>query len=256
MHHTIENGLVMREAGARRGAPTVLWIHGLGESGLCFEGVLDRPELVGWRHLVPDLPGYGRTPWPDTVLDLAATADLLSIVVDEPVVLAGHSLGGVVALLMAERHPHLVRAVVDIDGNTSEGDCTFSSQAAVMDLGEFEQGGFDRVRDGIYRHGLSDPAQRGYYASLRQAHPATFHRHSQELVRWSEARDLARRRAAVACPLLYIAGDPGGACRESRQLLDAARVRVAAITPAGHWPFIDQPDAFVEVLAGFLGELG
>lgn len=55
--------MVVRDLGAG-GRGTVFWIHGLGESGLCFERVLARPELHGFRHLVPDLPGYGRRPWP------------------------------------------------------------------------------------------------------------------------------------------------------------------------------------------------
>jgi pimeloyl-ACP methyl ester carboxylesterase len=58
-----EHGMVVRDFGAGdHGTP--LWIHGLGESGLCFERVLARPELEAFRHLVPDLPGYGRSPWP------------------------------------------------------------------------------------------------------------------------------------------------------------------------------------------------
>ncbi|MEZ4388597.1 MAG: alpha/beta hydrolase [Candidatus Krumholzibacteriia bacterium] len=259
MRHGMHHGVFLREFGGDADAPTVLWIHGLGESGLCFEGVLDHPTLSRRRHLAPDLPGYGRTAWPGTVAGLAETADLLADLAADlargPVAVAGHSLGGVVALLVAERHPGLVRGVVDIDGNTSVGDCTFSGQAARQDLASFEAGGFDALRDAVHAAGVDDPAQRGYYASLRLAHPATFHRHSQELVAWSERRDLARRRAALRCPLLYVAGAPGGACAESRRLLAEAGVAVAEVAPSGHWPFIDQPEAFVAVVDSFLREV-
>ena len=261
MRHGLHHGIFLREFGRGDRAATVLWVHGLGESGLCFEGVLDRPELAAWRHLAPDLPGYGRTAWPGTASGLADLADLLADLAADlggggPVVVAGHSMGGVVALLVAERHPTLVRAVIDIDGNTTSDDCTFSGQAAAQDLAAFEDGGFDELRDRVYEAGVTQPAQRGYHASLKQAQPASFHLHSQELVAWSSTGDLARRRAAVRCPLLYVAGAPGGASAASRRLLDQARVGVAEVTPSGHWPFIDQPEAFVGVVASFLRQVG
>ena len=54
------------------GARTVLWIHGLGESGLCFERLLARPDLADWQHVVADLPGYGRTAWPTAPRKMAS----------------------------------------------------------------------------------------------------------------------------------------------------------------------------------------
>jgi pimeloyl-ACP methyl ester carboxylesterase len=261
MRHDLQHGIFVREAGAEAGPRTVVWIHGLGESGLNFEGVLARPELAGWRHVAYDLPGYGRTAWPASVLDLGGCAELVADLAAEragggPVVVAGHSMGGVLALLLAERSPSLVRAVVDIDGNTSPDDCTFSGQAAAQDLADFESGGFDALRDRVYRTGVDEPAQRGYHASLRLAHPASYHRHSQELVAMSAAGDLAGRRAALRCPLLYVAGAPGGVSAASRRLLAQARVPVEEIAPSGHWPFVDQPDAFTATLARFLDEVG
>ncbi|MBD3222798.1 alpha/beta fold hydrolase [bacterium] len=257
MRHGLHHGIFVREAGRDRGARTVLWIHGLGESGLCFEPVIDHPRLAGWRHVVPDLPGYGRTAWPREPLGLIDLADLLAdLVADlrgDPVVAVGHSMGGVLATALIERHPSLVRGLVDVDGNVTRGDCTFSGQAAGQELEAFEARGFDALRDRVYEAGLEDRAQRGYYASLRLAQPASFHRHGVELVQWSEGRTLAQRRAALECPRIYVAGAPGGACEESRRLLDQARMPVAEIAPSGHWPFIDQPARFVTVLESFLG---
>jgi pimeloyl-ACP methyl ester carboxylesterase len=260
MRHHLHHGVFLREFGAEAGTRTVLWIHGLGESGLCFERIPARPGLTHWRHLVPDLPGYGRTAWPSTPLslgDLAALlADLVSDLVGGPVVVAGHSMGGVVALLLAERFGSLVRGVVDIDGNKSPDDCAFSSRAAALAPDDFAAGGFDELRDRVYTAGLDDPAQRGYYASLRLANPASYHRNSFELVELSAREDLALRLAALSCPRCYIAGAPGGVCVESRRLLSDARVPVIEISPSGHWPFVDQPDAFAAAVLEFLAEVG
>jgi pimeloyl-ACP methyl ester carboxylesterase len=259
MRHVDCQGLSGREWGGDRTAPTVLWIHGLGESGLCFEGVLDREELGRWHHLCVDLPGYGRSPWPEEppgLIELSdQLAELVAMRIGRPVVLAGHSMGGVLGLLLAERHPEQVRAFVDIDGNVSPDDCTFSRQAVAQDLAAFAAGGFDALRDRVYAAGVDAPAQRGYYASLRQAQPATFHRHSRELVQWSAEGMLAARRTVLPCPRVYIAGAPGGASETSRRQLAVAGMPVVEISPSGHWPFVDQPDRFVDVLVSFLASL-
>ncbi len=258
MRHNLHHGIFLRESGADRGARTILWIHGLGESALGFETMLDRPDLAGWRHIAPDIPGYGRTAWPLSPLSLEEQADLLADLCSDlgtgPVIAAGHSMGGVVALLLAERHPSLVRGVVDIDGNKSPDDCTFSSQAAVQDLMGFIDGGFDVLRDKVYTAGVEERAQRGYHASLCQADPATYHLNSTELVAMSEKRDMATRLAGLNVPRVYIAGAPGGASEETRRLLEEARVPVLEITPSGHWPFLDQPEDFNEALLSFLRE--
>jgi 3-oxoadipate enol-lactonase len=90
--------------------PPLLLIHGFGGAAWNFEPLA--PFLSGRRLIVPDLPGHGASsPLPATPT-LAGFADLLASLLDEPVDVLGHSLGGVVALRLAERHPQLVRSLV------------------------------------------------------------------------------------------------------------------------------------------------
>ncbi len=259
MRHAMWRQLFLREGGSADAGGTLLLVHGLGESGLGFEALLRRSELRGWRLIAPDLPGYGRTAWPPRPLDLAAQADLLAELVADlvrgPVVALGHSLGAVTALLLAERHPQAVRALVDLEGNKSLADCTFSSTAADQDATVFAAIGFDELREQVYRQGVTDAALRGYYASLRLADPWTFHANSEELVAASTREDLAKRLAARPLPALFVAGAPDGACARSLELVRQAGVPTVEIAPSGHWPHLDQPDAFVAALVGFLREL-
>src|SRR6266545_1034424 len=131
MKWSLEHGMVVRRIGQ---GPRVVWIHGLGESSMSFEPVL--AKLPGCQHVLVDLPGYGRSPWPVHALGLDDIADVLARWLDEerPATIIGHSMGGVLCTLIAERTA--VRAVVNIDGNVTRGDCTFSALASAYTLDE------------------------------------------------------------------------------------------------------------------------
>ena len=95
--------------------PPLLLVHGLG--GAAVNWTLLAPALARRRRvLIPDLPGHGGSsplsaaptlnPFADVVAALAKRENLL------PAAVVGHSMGGVIALRLAIRHPEHVRAVV------------------------------------------------------------------------------------------------------------------------------------------------
>jgi pimeloyl-ACP methyl ester carboxylesterase len=257
--HRVDSGLFVREAGDGPPGRTLVHVHGLGESGLGFEELVHREELAGWRHLVPDLPGYGRSAWPAAPLTLAETADRLAGWLASPslgpVVLLGHSMGAVVALLAAERHPGLCRALVDVEGNKSLDDCTISARAEAADEEAFVREGFGRLLDGVYRAGIDNLPLRGYYASLRLCEPRTFHRHSLELLALSRKEKLAARLAALDVPARFFGGFPHGVGPRTLELVRAEGIPSDVLAPAGHWPFLDQPEEFARRLKRFLATL-
>ncbi len=253
--HALEHGMAVRTRGS--GSRTLVWIHGLGESGRCFDAITAHPALSPYRHVVPDLPGYGRSPWPARARSLVETAAELGawlMARDEGAVLIGHSLGGVLATLCVEQHPAAARAVLDVEGNVCVDDCTFSRRLAAFPAAEASRAA-EQVWAWVAGQAGTDPALRGYAASLAFADPDVLWRHAHELVALSSTDALAARRAAVAPPLRYVAGTPGGASPRSHVLLAQAGVEVAAVGPAGHWPFVDQPLAFAEAVAGFVESL-
>ncbi|MBP9204368.1 MAG: alpha/beta hydrolase [Kofleriaceae bacterium] len=259
---SIEAGLVVREYGDPAGAP-VVYVHGLGESGRCWLPLLAEPALAGLRHVVVDLPGYGRAAWPGAgeAQGLAEVAAHLARWWGDPrVMVVGHSMGGVIATLWAECAPAALAAVANLDGNLSLGDCTFSGQAAAVPAAQFDEAALAAMRGRVAdRAGVgpgADAALRGYAASMAFADPAVLHRHAVDLVTMSTAEDLAARLAALPVPSVYLAGTPGGCCARSRQLLDAAGARWTAIDGSGHWPMIDQPAATAAAVRALAREAG
>jgi pimeloyl-ACP methyl ester carboxylesterase len=243
--------------------PRVVWIHGLGESSVSFEPVI--AKLSGYEHVLVDLPGYGRSAWPDTARSSGSVgnpapglAELAGQLVGwlaeaPPATIIGHSMGGVLCTMIAERAP--VRAVVNVDGNLTRGDCTFSARAAEYSLEAFVDRGFAELRAQVYADGATRPELRTYHAAMCFASPQLFHRHSLELVELSTAGTLGPRLAALAVPKLFIAGVPNGICPESRTLLDRLGVRWVGIEPAGHWVYLDQLERFTTEVHRFLSAL-
>jgi pimeloyl-ACP methyl ester carboxylesterase len=110
----IEGPMAFREWDGPEGTTFVL-LHGLGGSHLSWVQVA--PGLAGLgRVLAVDLPGFGRSPKsgrPTRLMDLRRWLDrFLGQLADGPVVLAGNSMGGVVALLEAALEPGRVSGVV------------------------------------------------------------------------------------------------------------------------------------------------
>ncbi|MFI6444473.1 alpha/beta fold hydrolase [Kitasatospora sp. NPDC050543] len=117
-HQIIELGavrLAYRSYGDPAAPPLVL-LHALGESGADWAEVA--PALARHRRvLAPDLRGHGRSDWPGAYSlelmrdDVLAFLDALGLAGVE---LVGHSMGGVVAYLLAQAQPErVVRLVLE-----------------------------------------------------------------------------------------------------------------------------------------------
>jgi pimeloyl-ACP methyl ester carboxylesterase len=89
--------------------PPILLLHGFGGAAWNFTELA--PFLHGRRLLIPDLPGHGASE-PLPAPSIAGFADAVAGLLDKPAGVLGHSMGGVVALRLAERRPELVRALV------------------------------------------------------------------------------------------------------------------------------------------------
>lgn len=102
------------------GADTIVLLHGAGVDS----------ALLSWREVIPllasghrvvaiDLPGYGASDRIEREHSLAFYTNVISRAIDvispAPVILAGLSLGGGIALNVALTNPALVKALVPVD---------------------------------------------------------------------------------------------------------------------------------------------
>ncbi|QNI06044.1 alpha/beta fold hydrolase [Mycobacterium kubicae] len=104
---------VAPEGGPSKGA--IVLLHGKNFFGAYWAGVIDALRHAGFRVIVPDLVGWGKSTKPST-LTAAALMAQLSTLADhlqvETFALLGHSTGGLIALHMARALPERVRTLL------------------------------------------------------------------------------------------------------------------------------------------------
>lgn len=101
----------------KRTRATVLFIHGIGNSGAAWSDVIAKlPSDI--RVITIDLLGFGKSPSPKWAIYSAKTqansvlATYFKLRLTGPVVIVGHSLGSLVAVEIAKRYPLLVKSLI------------------------------------------------------------------------------------------------------------------------------------------------
>lgn len=94
---------------------TYVLIHGAWHGGWCWDKVVPLLKKKGHNVEAPDLPGHGKDKTPIREVSLQAYADRVCKILDaqsEPVILVGHSMGGIVISQTAEYRPEKIKTLV------------------------------------------------------------------------------------------------------------------------------------------------
>ncbi len=223
--------------------PALLFLHGLAANASSFKEAGERLAELEARLLIPDLPGHGEstpnedypyTPdWYRSVLE-----SFLQHLNAEPDAIIGHSMGGTIALLLAEVLSYQPRLVC-IEGFPRK---------------------LDYLRRRAERYEQYDPPGRGYDEMLHEFSQST-DPGVQEWVKWAERTDptafftsarefaelweqedmLDRYRDYPADRRDYVCGGEGQYEYISDELPED---EVNVVPRAGHFPMVDQPDTF------------
>ncbi|GAC1450195.1 MAG: alpha/beta hydrolase [Chitinophagaceae bacterium] len=95
---------------------TILLFHGKNFSGYYWKGLLPLLKQKGYRVIVPDLPGWGRSGKPDLHYSFhmlaAVNKSLLESLLVNKVTIIGHSMGGMLAVRFVLMYPSITEKLV------------------------------------------------------------------------------------------------------------------------------------------------
>lgn len=98
-----------------KGTPLLI-LHGWGSSSHRWVDFVDRLPRDMFRVIIPDLPGFGKSPEPPADWGLQNYTQLVHELIQqmkiEQGVILGHSFGGRVAIQLAKEHPSAMRLLV------------------------------------------------------------------------------------------------------------------------------------------------
>jgi len=266
--------------GPAHGPPLVL-LHGLGRRWQVFLPLIPTLSLR-WHILAPDLRGHGRSSrisrgyyGPQYSEDIAC---FLRERVAAPVVLFGHSLGGMLAMSVASHHPELVRALILGDNMIVTRQLRNPMYTALFsglrDLAR-KGGSIEQIAAGIGKIVLPVPSGDEFVEirelpgndeayllswarSVQQADPDTYEMtlDGSSAEGW-DGESVLRR---ITCPTLLMQGNPelGGLMSDAdvtlakRLLPHHTHVKFRNL---GHALFIQQPEPVLRVVTNFLESL-
>ena len=237
---------------------SVLYLHGLGCAKDDVLPMADHDVLAAFRLTAFDFPGCGETPYIDDVTlqidDLVElTRQFVAALPLDDFVIVGHSMGGLVALLLCELCPTAVRGFVNIEGNLAPEDCMFSRKAIAVDFASFETTLFPEMKRGFASTPGAGFAR--YLATLeRGASTRAYYDYAFQMVAYSDRGNLLDRFLALNIPTLFVYGSKNEHL-SYLPTLRASSCAVARIENADHLPFHDNPDAFAEALGAFVDGL-
>jgi pimeloyl-ACP methyl ester carboxylesterase len=237
--------------------PAILYVHGLGCSKADFMEMTAVPELP-FRLVSADHPGCGDSPYDENhPLSIDGVVELIEKVVSKlelnRFLLVGGSMGGLVALLFAERNLDKIAGFVNVEGNLAPEDCMFSRNVVSHSYPHFEKIVFPHIKKEI-----SAKTGRGFEQHLRvleKAHPRAYYDYSFQTVEYSDHGNLLKRFLSLPVAKCFLYGS------ENRHLSYLPELRqsdctVIEIPNANHFLFYDQPNHYAAALASFARNSG
>jgi pimeloyl-ACP methyl ester carboxylesterase len=253
------NGIRVHYARTGGAKPPVVLLHGLIGSGACW-APLARALASECDVVMPDARGHGGSSAPDHGYrydDLARDVEglLRGLGLSRPILL-GHSMGGMIAALLASRNPGLLRGLVLVDP-------TFLGPERQREVHESDVAAQHRR--------MLDLSKSELVAQARARHP----RRSLEIVELQadarlktsvaafdvltppnpDYRDVVR---AIDVPTLLVVGDtsPVVTLETAAELQSLnPRLRAAQVADAGHGLPFDQPERLADAVVSFVREL-
>ena len=239
------------------GGPARLYLHCLGGAGALYLRTALHGALGGRRAVLVDLLGFGLSDRPEGFgYAPEDQADVVAVLLDRLGLrgcdVIGHSLGGHVALALADRRPDLVAHLVLAEAPLAIGPGSASGAIAAQTEAGFRATGFRSFVEELRAAAVAgDAGLAAFLGACEVVAPHAVYRSAVGLV-----RGVATRRDAflhLPLPRAYVWGartlqepEPARAAAE----LAAHGITTIVVPEAGHHLNLDNPAGFALALTG------
>lgn len=258
--------------------PAILLIHGIGDNSTTWDTVQTK-LAQRFTVIAPDLLGHGKSDKPRADYSVAAYAngmrDLLSVLDIDRVTVVGHSLGGGVAMQFAYQFPQLVDRLILVGAGGVTKDVNVALRIASLPLGSEAlallrlplmlpamqvAGRIAGTAFGSTRMGRDLSEMMRILADLPEPTAnSAFARTLRAVVDWrgQVVTMLDRCYLTESVPVQLVWGShdsviPASHAELAHSAMPGSRLEI--FRGAGHFPFHDDPDRFVDVVARFIDE--
>lgn len=265
-------GVLVADVCGPPGAPTVLLLHGGGQTRHAWGTTAESLALEGWRAIALDLPGHGDSDWlANGNYSIEALAELMCRIwreVGSPLAVVGASLGGLISMAAvgrADTPPIAALVLVDIAPRMEE-----TGVARIVNFMKAHPDGFATLEEAAqhvaaYRGRPMDQGIEGLKKNLRlNAHdrwvwhwdPLLMSEDNHNHRRDADAYENALQR--LSAPTLLVRGQRSDVITDAGARAFVQTVpgaRYVNLPGAGHMVAGDANDAFTATVATFLHEV-
>ncbi len=248
------------------GRSTLLFLHGLGESGQCFQEVFEDGRFNNCNIIVPDLIGYGKSSESENgdygfETNIEKLWKIIEYFKIHDLIVIGHSMGSDIATLLcaADKNKKIVK-FVNIEGDITQYDLFISQEAVKAEKADnFTRWFHDEFMTAkvLEDWGQKYLSCKRYHFSLRDCQPEAFLANVRELCQRNTAlpgkykSETGRIYCSLTIPKVFCYGTDS-ICSETIGFLKENKLRYQAFDDAFHWLMIDKAKEFYSFLYEFV----
>lgn len=234
---------------------SLVFLHGLGGGHHAWDEQLPYFSKLGYPSHAWDQPGYGKSPMVEPY-DLEHVSAACALLVDSlgegPVVLVGHSMGGIVAQETYARYPGVVKALAlsFTSPAFAGGNTEFTRQFLAARLGPLDEG---KTMAEVAAQLMPTMGSNSAHAAEIMAGiaPVTYRKAVHLLTTFDRRKELS----AIEVPTLLVSGEndktaPSSVMEKMAQKIPGSEY--VCIPQCGHLGPMDRPKEFNAALLGFL----
>ena len=243
---------------------TLVLIHGFASRGSVFKAQVQALK-DSYHIIVPDLPGSGASQTNGSFESIADYARLIDFILDaeglQRVTVFGHSMGGYIALALAELHPELINGLGLIHSTAfADNEEKKSNRLKAIDLME-RHGGYSFLKTMIpalfgegFKKEFPDKIK-DIIEENRDFETTTLQHYYQIMHDRLDKTDLLKR---LDIPFLFVSGTEDKAAPAGDLTVQAALPAVAmmeVLQGAGHMGLLERPKRMTHIMEAFIALL-